>query len=88
MACACCACMEEDFMLEPPGGDNASGRGEAGPSHRPRVATFSNRLKVREWSAFDTVRVCCRRLLGGVVVVTSDAGTEGCDVCFAGGSGG
>ena len=76
-------------MLELTGGDKASGSGEAGPSHRPRAATFTNRLKVREWSAFDTVRVwvCCgRRLLGGVVKL--DAGAKGCGIFFAGGSGG
>ena len=33
------------------GGGKASGKGEGGPSQRPRAATLSMRLNVLEWSA-------------------------------------
>jgi len=43
----------DDFGKDPSGGgDNASGMGEGGESQRPRVDAASNRLNVREWSAF------------------------------------
>lgn len=56
VALACCVssvdCEEKMSRLgkwaEAPGGGRASGSGEGGSSHRPREATVSKRLRVRE----------------------------------------